>query len=393
MKNLIFPLNLSPMKFPALFPDAPRLREATQLFVFGGLGLTLFFGVFGGINSLQSFWQNLLLNGIAFLIFGSGNGVLSDVLNKYISWTENPGKRFVVSMIATIVYTSIAWVFVVYLYIIPEDGFVSVSIWLSAVSKSTSSLRFTLVITFMVSAFIHGSSFLKEWRKALLEAEQLKQAQLSAQYETLKTQVNPHFLFNSLNVLSNLVHKDADLSEKFIQQLSKVYRYILESRDRDTVPLAEEVRNLESYVFLMKIRFGESLKFENTLLNIEGGNLVSSSDSQVSSLGAADNSSANLKPKTKNLKQSEVAPLTLQMLVENALKHNIVSKSTPLSIWVYAEDDFYVVKNSLQRKTSTLESTGIGLDNIKARYRILAGKEIQVEEDSGFFIVKVPKIG
>ena len=153
--------------------------------------------------------------------------------------------------------------------------------------------------------------------------------------------------------------KDADLAERFIKQLSNVYRYVLESRDKEVVPLSEEIEQLEAYIFLMKIRFGESLKVNINAPDLDG----------------------------------HIAPLTLQMLVENALKHNEVSRSHPLSIDVFlAENAWIVVKNSIKSRNSVGESTGVGLENIRSRYKFLSQKEVVISQNDGFFTVKIPII-
>ena len=162
-----------------------------------------------------------------------------------------------------------------------------------------------------------------------------------------------------MNVLTTLVHKDADLAEQFIKQLSHNYRYILDTREREVVSLDEEIKNLEAYIFLMKIRFGESLKCH---INVDFN--------------------------------GQIAPLTLQMLVENALKHNEISKAHPLSIEVFLEenDKYIVVKNNLQKKNNVADSTGVGLENIKSRYKFLSDKTMIITQANDCFIVKIPII-
>ena len=297
------------------------------------------------------FWRN----GLATAIFWIGNDYLSSFCDRYFSWTEAPLRRLFISIVLTLLYTSLAFVVVVWIWRFGQVG------WrLGTVVRDLNAGTFipTLLITSMVSLFLHGRSFLFSWKATLIEAERLKKEHISARYETLKNQVNPHFLFNSLNVLSSLVHRDADLAEKFIHQLSYVYRSILENRDKELVPLAEELETLRAYLFLMSIRFGPALQTRLDLPESAAG---------------------------------QVAPLTLQMLAENALKHNEVSKDRPLRLEFFLEDNAYcVVRNNLQKKNILPDSTGLGLDNIRARYRALSGKEVVVEETDGFFTVKVP---
>jgi hypothetical protein len=336
-------------------------RVLIYFFIGGGGIFLLGIGMnFNGVgNSTTRLLKLFLVNGVTFFLFAMVNGRLADTIAARFPWVENPRKTFVIALIGTFVATTIVWLLVVYIWIaflgnkIPTfadwRGNLGVTSWL-----------FSLIITIMVSAIVHSRNFLKGWKQTLVEAEKLKKEQAIAQYETLKTQVNPHFLFNSLNVLTTLVHKDADVAEQFINQLSKVYRYILESRSQEIIALEEEMRNLEAYVFLMQIRFGGNFIFHNQL--------------------------------TVNSNSYKVAPLTLQMLVENALKHNEISKMYPLSISVFLEENCIVVRNNLQLKTNQNESTGIGLSNIKARYQFLSSEPVSISEADGFFTVKIPLI-
>ena len=343
-----------------LFQPNP-IQDILKYFFIGGGILTLL-SVFVIQNAtVYDYLKYGFLNGFAFVIFGYGNSYLADWIDVYLPWTKNAPLRLAVSIIATIVYTAFAWMLLVWIWIIVVDGAVlGFSDYVKTIPKNKNSFLMSLTITFFVSAFMHGRSFLTNWRTSLIEAEKLKKDHIAAQYETLKNQVNPHFLFNSFNVLTTLVHKDADLAEQFVRQLSNVYRYVLDSRDKEVVPLDRELKQLEAYIFLMKIRFGESLKADIKSINTEGGS---------------------------------VAPLTLQMLFENALKHNAVSKTTPLSIEVFQEgNDYIVVKNVIQLKNSIGESTGVGLENIRSRYKFLSDKEVIVLEEGGFFMVKIPII-
>jgi Histidine kinase len=338
-----------------------KIKDIIKFFFIGG-GILTFFSVLALKNvTVYDCVKYGFLNGFAFTIFGYGNSYLADGIDDFLPWTKNALLRLLVSIIATIVYTAIAWLFLVWIWIIVMDGTIlGFSDYLKTVPKNQNSFFMSLTITFFISVFMHGKSFLSNWRTTLIETEKLKKDHIAAQYETLKNQVNPHFLFNSFNVLTTLVHKDADLAEQFVRQLANVYRYVLDSRDKEIVPLDMELKQLEAYIFLMKIRFAESLKTTIKPMDTEG---------------------------------VSVAPLTLQMLVENALKHNAVSKTTPLSIEVFQEGKHYiVVKNNIQLRNSVGESTGVGLENIRSRYKFLSDKAIIVMQESGFFIVKIPII-
>jgi sensor histidine kinase YesM len=337
-----------------------RIRLFLNFFFIGG-GILTFVSLFLMKNQTDvDILKVSFLNGLSFAILGMGNAILAEKIENRWPWTQNIPLRLVVSALVTVIYTTIAWVFIVWLWVLVSDGVVlGLSDMLRIIPKNRNSLLISLTITFFVSTFMHGRTFLINWRKTLVETEKLKKEHIEAQYETLKNQVNPHFLFNSLNVLTTLVHKDADLSEQFVRQLAHVYRYVLNSRDKEIVPLEEELQQLQAYIFLMKIRFGESLQVDFD---------------------------------TKSGENKYIAPLTLQMLVENALKHNEVSKLKPLHIAVYFEADFIVVRNNLQLRNRVAESTSVGLANIRARYSFLSTQKVLIEEENGFFTVKIPLV-
>jgi Histidine kinase len=335
-------------------------KSLTYFFIGGGSIFLIGMGMgFDTSGSTMKVFKIFMVNGMSFFLFAIVNGSFADAIAERFPWVDNPRKTLVIALLGTLIATTAVWLLIVYLWIaFLSNEMPTFAEWWD--SLRWNSWIFSLIITIMVSAIVHSKNFLTGWKQTLVEAEKLKKEQAIAQYETLKTQVNPHFLFNSLNVLTTLVHKDADVAEQFIIQLSKVYRYILESRAQEIISLEEEMRNLEAYVFLMQIRFGNNFIFDNQLT-----------------------------AKTNGFK---VAPLTLQMLVENALKHNEISKMYPLSISVFLEDNFIVVRNNLQLKTNQNDSTGIGLSNIKSRYQFLSSVPVSVSENDGFFTVKIPLI-
>lgn len=200
--------------------------------------------------------------------------------------------------------------------------------------------------------------FMDRLKKTQLEAEQLKKQNIEAQFEALRNQINPHFLFNCFNVLSTLVHKDADASSKFIARLSQVYRYLLYNQEKKIVPLKEELAFLDSYTYLLRTRFNDNLIIQNKI---------------------SDGSKALM-----------VAPASLQMLIENAIKHNVASKKSPLNIILETESDYITVSNTLQKKEIEEESTKIGLNNIVSRYKLLTDKPVRIEKTEAQFTVKLP---
>lgn len=182
-----------------------------------------------------------------------------------------------------------------------------------------------------------------------------------AKYEALKNQVNPHFLFNSLNTLSGVVEQKPELSIAFIKKLSDIYRYVLEQNDKELVSINDEMKFVEDYLFLLKMRFGDALLL-----------------------------TSDLPARNNNI---QVVPLGLQMLVENAVKHNIVSDEAPLKIEMSIHNNSIVVRNNLQKKkTVVYKNEPLGLENLKKRYAYLSNFSVTVISSENDFIVKLPII-
>lgn len=216
----------------------------------------------------------------------------------------------------------------------------------------------SLILCALVVTVYEAISFYIQLEKTAAEKALLERQNVESQLESLRNQVNPHFLFNSLNTLIYLIPEHPAKAVNFVQKLSKVYRYVLESRDAKVIPMAEEMTFLSSYLFLLKERFGENLCV------------------RISDLSAYT--------------QAAIIPLSLQMLIENAIKHNIISTECPLCIEVFVENAHLVVRNNLQRKNQVMDSTGIGLQNIRDRYRILTQLPVEVITSAQYFTVALP---
>ncbi len=218
--------------------------------------------------------------------------------------------------------------------------------------------------TNFLAAFIIGSVyenvyFFEQWKKSIQLNEALKNQQIRTQFEVLQNQMSPHFLFNSLNTLSTLIAEDGDLAIGFTEKLSEVYRYILQNKEKEVVQLGAELEFAKNYIFLLKIRYPENLK-------------------------------ANFNVDPEHYDQS-IAPLTIQILLENAIKHNKISKSHPLEIDIYIDKDHaIVVKNNLQKKNVIEKSTKTGLANIKKRYAYFGYDSIKIKSTAQDFLVAIP---
>ncbi len=214
--------------------------------------------------------------------------------------------------------------------------------------------------TIMIIAVYESIFFMHQLRHSVEEKENLKRESLKAELSALKTQVNPHFLFNNLNTLVSVIPENPKLAVDFVQQLSKLYRHILEVKDEQSILLQEELDVLKAYAFLLQTRFGNNL---DVIIDVPAERL-----------------------------KKRIVPLSLQILMENAIKHNIVSSDKPLRIEVTALNGKLVVSNNLQRKNQVNESTGIGLDNIRNRYKLLGSGEVEVIENGSNFTVSIPLI-
>ena len=216
-----------------------------------------------------------------------------------------------------------------------------------------------VVLTAMILIEL-GLFLLYKWRFSLAELERFKKDNAEFQFESLRSQVNPHFLFNSLNTLSSLIYENQEKAGSFIRELSDVYRYILENRGKELLMLREELAVARSYIYLAQLRFDKNLIVR---LNI-------SSDYNT----------------------KKIAPLTLQLLIENAVKHNVISKRKPLFVDIFVEGKYLIVKNNLQKKVSKEYSSHLGLKNIQSRYAFLTEDKMEILESETEFVVKIPLI-
>jgi two-component system, LytTR family, sensor kinase len=228
------------------------------------------------------------------------------------------------------------------------------------------SIKLLLLFAFRINLFLNVLNiifvYISKLEKANLETEKLKKSTAQAHLQAIKNQINPHFLFNNLNVLSALIVKEPATSIEFVRQFAKVYRYVLRSHEKEIIELNKEIDFADSYYFLLKKRFGEGL---NININID-----------------------------KKSRNKYIVPMALQMLIENAIKHNVVSQSHPLTIDIFNNDaQKLCIQNNLQiRQVDVSESTQIGLRNISLRYAYINEEKIIVEKNNSYFSVQIPLI-
>jgi hypothetical protein len=289
------------------------------------------------------------------IVFASGNSLIGKYFEK-LDWAKNPKRINLITFVVFMGYGITMGIMIPYTI----DRFLWGMSGKEVFYDVSAKAFITTVISLIVFYFYNTTLISNNWIKSIEKNEELKRENLQAKYEALKNQVNPHFLFNSLNTLSGVVEQKPEMAADFIKKLSDIYRYVLEQNDKELVSINDELKFVEDYIFLSKIRFGKGLIF-NSRLTIN--------------------------------QNFQVAPLGIQMLVENAIKHNIISDDMPLKIEMETEDGFIIVKNNLQRKKTTISGTEpLGLENLKKRYAYLSDSSVEVIESDGKFIVKLPII-
>lgn len=213
------------------------------------------------------------------------------------------------------------------------------------------------VFTFVVLLIIHIIYLYKWYQDNKIKEQKIIAGTASAQFESLKNQIDPHFLFNSLNVLSSLIEENPENAQRFTTSLSKIYRYVLEQKDKELVSVSEELAFAKTYMNLLKMRFENSITYDVPV---------------------------DFDPEAK------VVPLSLQLLLENTIKHNIVSEQKPLHIKIYVENNYLIVENNLQKKEVLQDRRGVGLQNIVNRYALISERKMLIEESENYFKVKIP---
>ncbi len=332
-------------------------------FIFRVLAFVLLLIVIGNLMMLVIF-RDLKFTGHVFLIasvnsvlvggtFAITIGTLIKYLDRKIPWLQFPLRRLIVQVLLTIVV-----VMAIIAITIPILGF----FWDQQITSDLFlnqmffMMKIAFAFLFVGTLLSNAIMFFKNWKAAAVQQEKLKREQLALQYETLKSQVNPHFLFNSLNSLTSLINTNPEKAIDFVKKLSEVYRYVLDQKDREMVALETELKFLESYIFLQGIRFGTNLDVQ---INV----------------------------KTANFK---VIPLSLQMMVENAIKHNEISDKNPLQIRIFDTDEQYLtVENRLQKKSGS-EGNGSGIQNISDRYKFFTDKQVVITINQELFRISIP---
>jgi sensor histidine kinase YesM len=315
--------------------------------------LTFILFVFECSDPQYYFWELIWCFCISIVLW-EGNSLLIKILNIHVPWRSKATPRLIIQFGLSILLT--LWVTYFSVMLLYN--------WLYEAHFSSLAFRknlfLFLIISLLYNAIFTGTHFFRQWRKSIIEAEELKRQNLISQYESLKDQINPHFLFNSLNTLIGLIDEDPNLAKEYGHLFSRIYRYILERGRNETVALQEEIEIVEIHRKLLKSRFGNKIDIK-----------------------------IDIDPTTQN---AFVPPLTLQMLVENAVKHNAFTTANPLLVQIKSTHDQRLrIENNMVPKNFRQQSTGIGLENIKKRYQFLTDRKVEVEQNEKF-IVTIPLI-
>ncbi|MGQ1890601.1 sensor histidine kinase [Thermophagus sp. OGC60D27] len=284
------------------------------------------------------------------------NGYLYNIgISRFVSWQTRPVKSVLIAFFITTIYSGMVifftnWFWFSLIQGMPFGLFLKTYpvIWVTE-----------FVILYIITLWFYARSFFMDWLAEVQKREALKREALTAKYEVLKSQVNPHFLFNSLNVAASLIDQNSETSKQFLYNLAGMYRSILEMQDSDLVTVEAELQLTARYLWLQEMRFGNAFHY---------------------SLPEED------------LANYSVVPLSIQMLMENAFKHNIFSLEKPMHISVSKQAETLVVKNTRYASNNGVESLNIGLENVRGRYRFLTGKEIDIIHEDGIFEVRIPLI-
>lgn len=334
-------------------------RKFFSTLIWVSFGISIF--TFAFSNGEKTLTNALLTFGITAmytLVIGVGNGFVNDFLSRKFSWVEQTRTRVICGIIGTVLVNVILVFLCNYINFIVIQGNDSTKFLSGNMGISN---WITVNISLLVSAILHAKSFMEEWKKSAKKEvveQKLIAKSANAQFETLKNQLDPHFLFNSLNVLSSLIDENPNHAQRFTSSMSKIYRYVLEQKDKELVTVEEELDFAKTYCELLKTRFEDSVNFEFEVREQD--------------------------------RKGFVVPLSLQLLLENCIKHNFATSAKPLNIRIFSDSGFLCVENNLQQREVTKDREGIGLSNIVQRYALITDRNVFIEKSEQNFKVKIP---
>jgi sensor histidine kinase YesM len=319
--------------------------------------ISLIDGFFSGFNSWVRELRNYSINFLFAFVLTIVNNSYFNWLNKRLPWSKWGFKRLVWGALGSVLLTVIC---LFLLFLLTRVLIFGQSLSVFWVSQRLEWYVFGLIFTLIISLLFHAFYFWKAAQVKKVTEQTVIAKSATAQFDALKNQLDPHFLFNSLNVLVSLIEENPKAATKFTTSLSKVYRYVLEQRNKQLVPIDEELDFARTYISLLKMRFEDSM-----VVDI---------------------------PEKATNPALQVVPLSLQLLLENAVKHNIVSDVQPLYLSIYEEGDTLKIKNSLQPKAMIAKGAGVGLQNIASRFGLLSKREVQIDKTNDSFTVSIPML-
>lgn len=285
------------------------------------------------------------------------NSSFFDYLNEKVVWKKYSKFRLLIGIVGSIILSMLG-VFAIRIFTKMIMGGIT---WNAFVSNENRAFyAICMLITIVASIFFHAVYFYRASQNKKVKEQKIIAGTAAAKFDALKNQLDPHFLFNSLNVLTSLIEEDPSQAQKFTTSLSKVYRYVLEQKNKDLVSVDEELQFARTYVRLLKMRFEDSIVFD----------IIEECSNP----------------------EAKIVPLSLQLLLENAVKHNVVTSERPLHIRVFENGNLLVVSNNLQEKQVVKKSSGVGLKNIQERYKILSEKKVSIIKTASDFSVELPML-
>lgn len=310
----------------------------------------------GGTFSLNwHVFESLVIYGLYSLPLTYVNFKFFHYINHNLNGEKYSKYRFLIGFIGSVIFTLSTFFVVRMIHKMGIGG----SSFEEFIDGENFQLYFVvLLFTLVISLFFHAFYFYQALQENKVKEQKVIAGTASAKFESLKNQIDPHFLFNSLNVLTSLIEENPENAQKFTTSLSKIYRYVLEQKDKELVSVEEELAFARTYMDLLKMRFENSVYYEV--------------------------------PETLSNPEAKVVPLSLQLLLENVIKHNIVSENKPLKIKIYEDGNSLVIENNLQKKEVLHNRQGVGLQNIISRYNIVTTREVVIEQNEKIFRVKIP---
>lgn len=319
--------------------------------------LGYFSGEFDNGLNYNELWEEYYINLMYSVIIYMANAYMFMFLLKRFDKNIFGPRNFPVSILGTVTVSLVALFFARFLHQMVLEGMPAQEFW---AKQSLGYYWVSVVIIIVVSCIFYAFFYFKYRQESKVKEQKIIAGTASAKFDALKNQLDPHFLFNSLNVLTSLIEENPQQAQKFTTSLSKVYRYVLEQKNKDLISVDEELQFAKTYVQLLKMRFEDSIVLEI--------------------------------PDTSLNPDAKIVPLSLQLLLENAVKHNVVTASNPLYIKVFEEVGNLVVQNNLQEKQTVKKSSGFGLRNIQQRYGILTERKVHIEKTGTHFSVRLPML-